>query len=258
MDPNHPSKELTPEERLFKIIQEGEKSGEKDDTLISSADKPELEHLEAENMAPFSEGLGLDQGVNLKKARRAMDLGLFPAQPFSAGNFQSFLTVRNANRVLFAGLAVFSFYFVMNQFFLQIAPGGLFKKHTGVVTMPPFDPPANPLSLDNLQSYLETMAKRNIFQPWKPPAPVPVAPAAPAGPASAAAPAPGANIQSVLSKLKLSGIYLGDTPEALIEDTEEKRTYTVYAGSQIKGLTVKEVHTESVVLSDGQSETVLR
>ena len=62
----------------------------------------------------------------------------------------------------------------------------------------------------------------------------------------------------MVSKLKLSGIYLGDTPEALIEDTEEKRTYTVNVGSQVKGLTVKEVHTESVVLSDGQSETVLR
>ena len=260
MDPNPPSKELTPEERLFKIIQEGEKSGEKDDTLISSTEKPELEHLETENRIPFSEGRDLDQGVNLKKARRAMDLNLLPGQSFSLENFQSFLTVRHANRLLFAGLVVFLFYFVTNQFFLQTAPNGIFKNKIGVVAMPPFDPPANPLELGNLQSNLETMAKRNIFQPWKPPPPVaPATVPVPAGqPDPAANPAPSPTLQGVISKLKLSGIYLGDIPEALIEDTDEKKTYTVYAGSQIKGVTVKEVSAESVVLSDGQSESVLQ
>ncbi|MBI4597922.1 MAG: hypothetical protein HY737_05930 [Candidatus Omnitrophica bacterium] len=58
--------------------------------------------------------------------------------------------------------------------------------------------------------------------------------------------------------LSVVGINRGASPEALIEHSEEKRTYFVKVGDQINGLTVRAIDQRGVVVSYEGEEIVLK
>lgn len=257
MDSNPQSKDLTPEERLFKIIQDGEKADEKSDTLSVSgrdADAKEEALLEEGLLSKPSRPLAAspeekfsEEDLHLKKARRALS-SLNAQELFGEKGFRRFLTIKTANRALLLTLVVLLIYFLNVQVITKASPNAEFLKKAGAGGAAPMNIPADLFSA-RLDS--EELAKRNLFQPWRPLPPS----EANAPVAEAAAPQ---TTFSIMSTMKLSGVYLSDVPEALIEATDEKKTYAVKAGSVIKGLTVKAVKAEGVVLTDGKSEATLQ
>ena len=59
---------------------------------------------------------------------------------------------------------------------------------------------------------------------------------------------------ALTSTLTVVGINRSRVPEALIEDSAQKRTYVVKAGDDLNGLTVKAIDAQGVVVSDGREE----
>ena len=58
----------------------------------------------------------------------------------------------------------------------------------------------------------------------------------------------------LISNLTVVGINRGQVPEALIEDSDARRTYFVTVGEQVNGLTVEEINVQGVLVSyDGES-----
>jgi hypothetical protein len=61
--------------------------------------------------------------------------------------------------------------------------------------------------------------------------------------------APSQQAKSLAARLSLIGIVAGNPPQAIIEDSETKKTHFVTAGQRvIEGLTVEEVRADRVVL----------
>jgi hypothetical protein len=249
MEPDPKRKELTPEERLFKIIQEAEKSG-KDDTLVASPDK-EATSASASAVPARDPREGFydrflaganEHDVNVKKARRALLL----AAGGAASRLSRLATLQTLNRALAGALTVAVLYLAISQITQESASAQFLRKAEGL-GMPPLELPADLASGGAAGDFAE-LAERDLFHPWKAEPPPAAAPQA-----GVAVPAPAS-----FSQLKLSGIYLGEVPEALVEAVDEKKTYTVAAGSVVKGLTVKEVRADGVVLSDGRAEHVLQ
>lgn len=276
MDQNPEPRELTPEERLFKIIQESEKAEGKDDTLIVSSEKPASEEPalskpdafpdESSKLGQFAQKLEvhadplvIDQEARAR--RPAIGMPKIPGIPrlprfhFSGPSsarqiLGKFTTVKTTNYALTGVLAFLVFYFLTNQVFVKESSSADFMKRANAMTAPSLEYPSHLFGVDEVNKNLETVANRNAFQPWKPPAPKPVDASGPVIPSGLLA--------SVVPNLKLSGIYFGEQPEALIEATDEKRTHTVGVGGKIKGLTVKEIKPDGVVLTDGSAEQIIR
>lgn len=78
----------------------------------------------------------------------------------------------------------------------------------------------------------------------------------PEGP-SGALPVPGAGNVDFAQGLKVVGIMWSDTPQVIIEDTVERRTFLLSAGDEIKGARVKEILKDRVILSYDSQEKVL-
>ncbi len=108
--------------------------------------------------------------------------------------------------------------------------------------------------VEGASNHFSAVDERNVFRPWQPPAEPAPAPAAAAAPNQSSS----GQLQQKAAAFKLTGVYFGDEPEALVEATDEKRTYTLKAGSEIRGIKVKEVKEDGVVFTDGQSEFLLK
>ena len=240
-------REPTPEERLFKIIQEG-----KADPLAEEGrgdllrERPLVDKAAVSDPAP-------PPATHEKKARRAMNIFNDPLVLRSLQ--RKILTSQTANRLLLTCLVTFFLYFVCTQFIWKESLSDAFMQKTGAVAPAPVSPEMlSGMSLgEDLGSDLSDVKKRNLFQPWRPPEPAPEAAAS--QPALAA---PSGVLDTAASQLKLSGIYMSDEPEALLESTDEKKTYAVARGTEIKGVKVKEVRPDGVVLTDGQNEKVIQ
>ncbi len=96
---------------------------------------------------------------------------------------------------------------------------------TGVLTYQPVD------------FYLRQVRKRDLFHPVA------------AGAAAPADTAPAANKDFVLS-----GIYMGEYPQAIITDTSEQKAYFLKEGDEIKGYKVKSILKNKVILRQGDEE----
>ena len=59
-------------------------------------------------------------------------------------------------------------------------------------------------------------------------------------------------------ELKLVGILWSDTPQAMIEDTKDQKTYLVSKGDKIGSVSVKDILVNKVVLTKDQQEWDLR
>lgn len=99
-----------------------------------------------------------------------------------------------------------------------------------------------------LEDYLGEIQKKDIFHPFaKTPEPAPVVEEV--KPVQA-----GPSIKDLMKNLSLAGIYEGKDMEAMIEDKELKKTYFVKQGDEVKGMKVKEILQDRVVLQLGDEE----
>ncbi|MBI2094977.1 MAG: hypothetical protein HYT89_02285 [Candidatus Omnitrophica bacterium] len=232
---------------MFKIIQEAEKSESGDDTLVVSS-PPKPEPVKAAPLVASGspqEGFS-DRDINVKKARRAMTSGAAAAESLLQDTLRHFFSIHTVNRLLGLALAGFVAYFASSQFFLREDPADVFMKKASAMNAAALELPPDLFSVPDKD--LGGVVQRNIFRPWK------------AAPPPSAQPSaePSNSLVAIASTLKLSGIFLGDIPEALIEVTDEKKTYVVSKGMTIKGAQVKEVGPDAVILTDGQSEVPIR
>ncbi|MEI8349280.1 MAG: hypothetical protein WCI77_03910 [Candidatus Omnitrophota bacterium] len=92
------------------------------------------------------------------------------------------------------------------------------------------------MPLDVFSIYQEAVRKRDIFNP--------VTQNVLASNASGRP----AQFQEATKDLSLVGIYWGETPEAMIEDTVAKKTYFLKRGDEIKGIKVKDILKDRVIL----------
>ena len=65
-------------------------------------------------------------------------------------------------------------------------------------------------------------------------------------------------LAELTASLTVVGIGLGRVPDALIEDTEEKRTFFVRIGDRINDLVVESIESNGVVVSYEGQETLLQ
>ena len=64
--------------------------------------------------------------------------------------------------------------------------------------------------------------------------------------------------QQVITNLKLVGIIWSDTPQAMVENTKEQKTYLISAGDKIDMLNVKKVLRDKIILGKDEKEWELR
>lgn len=94
-----------------------------------------------------------------------------------------------------------------------------------------------------VDEYVASIAQRNLFQPGAKIEAMPTT----AGPSSL----PSGGVEETLSNLQLVGISWGAYPEAMIRDKKEGRTYFIKQGLQFKGVLVKEIQKDRIVVEYG-------
>ena len=91
-----------------------------------------------------------------------------------------------------------------------------------------------------LDDYLDTVSARDIFLP-----------------ASAATPAGTQPAEGAARDLILSGIYMGQQPQAIIQDKTSGKVYFLGEGDRVGGYTVKRILADKVILQRGTRELEL-
>ncbi len=69
---------------------------------------------------------------------------------------------------------------------------------------------------------------------------------------------PAVTIASLIKNFRMVGIIWSNAPQVMIEDVSERRTYLLNQGNMLKGVVVKEILKDRVVLSYDNQETELR
>ena len=67
-----------------------------------------------------------------------------------------------------------------------------------------------------------------------------------------------AKLQDLIASLAVVGINRGTIPEALVEDSQAKKTYFLKVGDQVNGLTVKAIDQNGVAVTYEGEETTLQ
>jgi len=101
------------------------------------------------------------------------------------------------------------------------------------------------IALEAFTVYQDAVRKRDIFNP------VTQNVSASAGIGKTA------QFQEITKDLSLVGIYWGASPEAMIEDTAAKKTYFLKRGDEVKGIIIKEILKDRVVLQYRNEEIEL-
>ena len=78
------------------------------------------------------------------------------------------------------------------------------------------------------------------------------------GALSIASPQETVSIDKVISNLSLKGIITIGAPEAIIERKDTRTTAFVQKGASFQSLTVKDIYEDSLVLSDGTDDRILK
>ena len=155
-----------------------------------------------------------------------------------------------AGRIFWVILAGLGIYLVVDTWFLQPPPPTL-GLPLNAATRPSGAPVAQTPAVDPLEEhaaeYRDTLASRNPFRLASTRIINTVTGQTAKG-----------RLSELTGSLIIVGINRGQVPEALIEDSEEKRTYFVKVGDQIKGMTVKAIDQTGVTVTYEGEETTLQ
>ena len=151
------------------------------------------------------------------------------------------------DRVFWAVLAGLACYLVIDLTLLQPKPPTMLAALDGASSgaAAPFSADLRPVTVEDrlrpAHEYREALTNRNPFE------------LAASAAARALVTQPAASkespLQKLVSKLNVVGINRGRVPEALIEDTETRRTYFVTVGDRINDMKVKAIDDDGVVLT---------
>ena len=143
------------------------------------------------------------------------------------------------NKALILGGVLVTVLSGINIFFFQPDIGLL---HSRVAEALPIQERPN-LNMPPVEGYLTSLTNRSLFQPTT----AEVAPKEP--------PPGEEDIAGTLNNLKLVGIAWGATPEAMIREVQQGRTFFLKEGEKIKGVSVKQILKDRVVLEyNGQTK----
>lgn len=157
-----------------------------------------------------------------------------------------------AGRVFWVMIGSLAVYIVVDLWVLQPQPPALVTSSTVIPQLVDGGTSSGSLE-DNLkasaEAYRKTLSSRNPFRLAKErfsETAVPVGPTAKT------------KLLELTSNLVVVGINRGRIPEALIEDTEAKRTHFVKVGDEINGVIISEISNSGVVVTYEGEETILQ
>ncbi len=168
-----------------------------------------------------------------------------PARTRPRGRDPLIWNLQLASRVLWMVLAALGAYVVVDLVLIQPAYQ-LGRSSTGIPGAPagPVTPRA---PLKPLADYIGVVARRNPFTGLLP------------GLAQQASPLTlERRLDQMVAGLTLVGIDRGPKPAALVENTEQNRTFIVNVGDEINGMKVKKISAEGVLLGYEGEEYLLR
>jgi hypothetical protein len=158
------------------------------------------------------------------------------------------LDIRKINAILAFLTLLVGVYFIASSVFLAMKltalPSFSFKSESAAK----IEILKQASSLKALSFYADKIHTRDIFK---------IGPKEPEEKPSAGGAAQ-ASAESKLAKYKLVGISWSDSPDAMIEDTEAKKTYFLKRNQVIDGVRVQAVFKDKVVLRYGNAEVELR
>lgn len=175
--------------------------------------------------------------------------GVFKGSAVGGGAVAASFGLKDINKVLLVGIVVVACFLVVS--FLsglnQVNKGFTITVESAPANTDQFTP-----QFKDLQEYITTIARRNIFQPFEPK----LAEKETGERVAAVTP-----INEQTKDLRLVGISWLDTPEsasAMIENTQSGVTYFLRSGEKINNITVKEIYADSIVISFGNEEMEMR
>lgn len=220
---------ISPEERLFKAIQEGKQSPAQDPSVPLRAEPPKAAGLS-----------------NLKSRISSILLRFRSAAPYNASLIKesSFriedIDLKLVNKglcVILSLLMLLMVYYALKRPNLTKITGSVFEAGYQIRNSKPID------TFKPLTFYVEQARKRDIFHPAE----------------SAISGSVSYNLGGLTKDLSVAGIYqpAGKPPEAMIEDKTAKRTYFLKTGDMIKGIKVKAILKDRIILQYGEEEVEL-
>ena len=227
------NKDISPEERLFNVIHQGE------DTSLGQPRK-------GRTSAPKGFWQRLVSGLGSSKP------GEGKAQPKRFDTKSHRLSLRAIKKILGLVLFLLILFLVYKLTYeRQLMPD--------LTAVGPTDKRLLALGDDSIEAfqdldvYMQGLQEKDIFRATaiqreaKVEEVEEVEEAAPTGP----------NIQDIISDLSLGGIFEGQNMEAIVEDRSQQKTYFLKQGDEIKGVTVKEILSDRVILQMGDQEADL-
>ena len=154
--------------------------------------------------------------------------------------------LRIAERLFWVVLAALTLYLALDLFVFQLRPPARRAHAVPAAGLSGASAPPAESSLKSLDDYRETLAARNPFG-------LPFRPAA-----TDSAPEPKRKLSELIKPLTVVGINRGRVPEALIEDSAEKRTYIVKVGDKVGAMVVKAIDASGIKLTYDGEESLLQ
>ena len=233
----------TPEEQLLKLIENP--GTEPAATPASSKEAPAAApkpRPEKKNPFDFGKLLGTFSYFKKEASQKAV------ATVSRRFSFQ--LDIKLINRILLALVISSVIYLMIDFFLLKPAKGNFLSQVATSEKVYPVFQNSKSLSARDFSEYEKAIQRRNPFvPPGQPAAPTKAGEVPAAAPMSANVPV----INQMMSSLKLVGISWGNEPLAMIEDSENTRTYFVKKNGEVKGMKVQEISKEKVTLTyEGQ------
>jgi len=219
---------ISPEERLFKVIQETKKP---------NAQSPVRRDRLPLNLKGLKQVLGnfilkFRPGTQIKEPMARASFAL-PIKLYDI----DFKKVIRVLWVILASLILLTAYYALKKPNLSRVTSAVFEggyQARGAKPIEAFKP---------LAFYAEQARKRDIFHPVT----------------SAIKGIAGSGLQALTKDLCLAGIYqpIGKPSEVMIEDKAAKKTYFLKEGDEIKGMKVKAILKDRVILQYGEEEMEL-
>lgn len=213
---------ISPEERLFNVIQDNRSSDPKK--------KPEALKRKFDSKAIGDFLLHLLPQAKNQKALTAQNLQI---------SLQS-LDLKTANNGLIWILAILIVIAVIYSLTAKQDVSKIAKLSGSVSAQILKNRPVE--DFKSVSTYLDDVRKRDIFRPV---------------PRQAQPGAASAGLKELIKDLSLSGIFEGEYPEVIIEDKPAKKSYFLKTGEDIKGIKVKTILKDRVILQYGDEEVEL-